>query len=103
MTIFSDVETRGFPQMELIETDLLPYEDIDDGKDRKAHYVNEADNIHIWQPGMSPQDIIDAARLTGQWVFALCGYKFIPERDPQKYQVCSACADIGASYILADG
>ena len=98
MTIFSDIETRGVDTLEIIE-----YEDLDDGKEHKSHYVNEADNIHIWTPGMSAQDIIDVARLTGQWVFALCGFKFIPERDPQNYPVCSACADIGATYILEDG
>ena len=105
MTIMPDFETTGISvaEMEIIETDLFPYEDLDADKDHKAHYINETDNIHIWEPGVSPQDIIDTARLTGQWVFALCGYKFIPERNPQNYPVCSACADIGATYILEDG
>jgi len=103
--VHPDFETRGLDvnTMEIIETDLFPYQDLDDGKDHMTHVINQRDNIHIWQPGMSSQDIVDTARMTGQWIFALCGYKFIPERDPQKYPACQACFDIAGQIMNEDG
>lgn len=74
--------------------DLFPHEDIDDGKDHKTHIVTEAMNDHIWEAGMNAQDVVDIARAVGEEVVALCGYRWIPKRNPEKYDLCKTCADI---------
>jgi hypothetical protein len=43
--------------------------------------------------------IAEAAMLTeayvnGTTIMALCGYIFIPHRDPERYPVCKECKDI---------
>lgn len=40
------------------------------------------------------QDILLEARIYGHTLTALCGYQFVPERDPQKYPVCDKCKEI---------
>jgi hypothetical protein len=37
---------------------------------------------------------VTEARVMGFEVEALCGFKWIPARDPQRYAVCEACKDI---------
>lgn len=101
MTIFQDVETRGL-EMEIIK-ETIPYEDDNDGKDHLAHLINQRENEHIWQPGMSAQDIVDIARATGQEVRALCGYMWVPKRNPEKYPSCQACFDIAGQIMSEDG
>ena len=38
--------------------------------------------------------IILEARVNGTPLTALCGYTWVPSRDPQKYPVCPKCAEI---------
>lgn len=40
------------------------------------------------------QDIVFEARVFGHTLTALCGHKFVPERDPQKYPPCQKCLEI---------
>lgn len=75
----------------------------DDGKDHKTHIVNPPKNLHIWQPGMTAQEIVDIARVTGQEVTALCGYKWVPKRNPDKYDVCQPCMDIAGELMRGNG
>lgn len=44
--------------------------------------------------------IARAQRLT---VEALCGFQFVPERDPKKYRVCAACTDEAGIRIFEGG
>ena len=56
---------------------------IDDGSgdhDRFAHYVRKADIVR--------------ANVEGVEVVALCGKKWIPNRDPDRYPICPTCAEI---------
>jgi hypothetical protein len=58
---------------------------IDDGDgdhDRFAHYVRKADIVR--------------ANVEGVPVVALCGKKWIPNRDPDRYPVCPTCKEIKA-------
>ena len=87
---------------ELTITDVVPYEDEDDGKDHKTHIINPTANTHIWEPGMSSQDVVDIARATGQIITALCGYKFVPKRNPDKYDACQACIRIASEMLRGD-
>ncbi len=69
-------------QPNLAPTPIRP--DLDDGDhDRFAHYARKAD--------------ITRAAVTGERITAICGKKFTPTRDPQRYPVCPTCAEIKAS------
>ncbi len=87
----------------IMESDVLPdyIEDEQDSGKRYTHVVNPPQNLHIWHPGMSSQDIVDSARRQGLLVRALCGYAFIPVHNPDKYEACQICMDI-AQTIISD-
>jgi hypothetical protein len=70
----TDLLTR--PQNQ--EEDRL--QEDDGGHDRCAHYVKK-------------EKIVESA-VTGKAVRALCGKKWIPSRDPEKYPVCPVCKEI---------
>ncbi len=67
------------------DTDVLtrpvPLQD-DGGHDRYSHYVKK--------------DKIVESAVTGKTVKALCGKKWVPSRDPEKYPICPACKEIYA-------
>lgn len=81
------------------ETDLIPFEEPDPNREYRAHIVNPPANLHIWEPGMEAQDIVDIARATGQHVVALCGYKFIPKHNPDKFDACDVCMRIAGDIM----
>lgn len=61
--------------------ELIREETIDPGDhDRFSHYVKK-------------EKILESA-VTGKPVRALCGKKWIPGRDPDKFPVCPACKEI---------
>ncbi len=65
------------------DTDLLTRPDLqedDGGHDRFAHYVKK-------------EKVVESA-VTGKAVRALCGKKWIPSRDPEKYPICPVCKEI---------
>jgi hypothetical protein len=65
------------------DTDLLTRPELredDGGHDRYSHYVKK-------------EKIVESA-VTGKAVRALCGKKWIPSRDPEKYPVCPVCKEI---------
>lgn len=66
----------------LTETVIEPrLTDTGDGDhDRFAHYVRKADIVR--------------SAVEGVPVVALCGKKWIPNRDPEKYPVCPTCKEI---------
>lgn len=87
---------------EITEVDIVPYEDANDDKEHLTHVVDVLNNLHLWKPGMTAQDIVDIARMTGQEVESLCGYRWIPQRNPEKYPVCQICMDV-AGMIIREG
>lgn len=53
----------------------------DDGDhDRFAHFVNKA--------------AANRAYITGEAIIALCGKKWVPTRDPERYPVCPTCKEL---------
>lgn len=65
------------------DTDLLTKPDlkVDDGDhDRFAHYVKKG-------------KIVESA-ISGKAVRALCGKKWVPSRDPEKFPICPVCKEI---------
>jgi hypothetical protein len=71
-----DVETVPAPT--LPDTDRVLDEEGD--HDRFAHYVRK--------------DRILPSTIEGSPVIALCGKKWVPSRDPERYPVCPACKEI---------
>ena len=80
--------------------ELIPYDETPADANHTAHIVNPPMNLHIWRPGMEGQDIVDLARLTGTEIMALCGFKFVPKRNPDKFDACDVCMKI-AGHILS--
>jgi len=65
--------------------DLLTRPELEEdggGHDRFSHYVKK-------------EKIVESA-VTGKAVKALCGKKWIPSRDPEKYPICPTCKEIHA-------
>lgn len=82
---------------------IIPYEDVQDYGEHKAHIVSPPENAHLFQPGMEAQDIVDIARSMGYEVVALCGYKWVPKRNPDKYDACQLCMDIAGEIMRGLG
>ena len=59
----------------------------DGGHDRFSHYVRKADIVR--------------SNIEGVPVVALCGKRWIPNRDPDRYPVCPACKELMA--LLTSG
>ena len=85
--ISAGIFDRGLPTLDgpatSADTDTLtkPVEQEDDGgHDRFAHYIKK-------------EKIVESA-VTGKKVRALCGKKWVPSRDPQKYPICPICKEI---------
>jgi hypothetical protein len=60
----------------------------DGDSELRSHIVrrpDDRDSAEAW---------VTEARVMGFEVEALCGFKWIPARDPQRYAVCEACKDI---------
>lgn len=75
---------------------------------RNSHYVSPADNQDIWDAlgggrYVTSQDVVDHARTHGIEVLALCGYRWVPQHDPQKYPVCEACVDEAERRVREEG
>ena len=66
------------------KTGLLEKEDLsptDEGNhERFSHYVDK--------------NKITESAVTGKAVRALCGKKWVPNRDPQKFPICPTCKEI---------
>lgn len=89
--------TQALPDVDL-STDLNPYEQSDD-PNRRTHIVNPPLNIHIWVEGMTMQEVVDIARFTGQEVVALCGYRWVPKHNPEKFDACKPCFEIAGKIM----
>lgn len=65
------------------ETDIDPIT----GSPRAAHIILPVDD-------KDAVALVTEARIYGFAVEALCGIKFVPERDPKQYPLCSRCKEI---------
>lgn len=75
----------GFESEPTSDTQTLtrPIEEIDNGdRERFSHFVRK-------------DQIIESA-VTGKPVIALCGKKWVPNRDPEKFPICPTCKEIHA-------
>ena len=80
MGIFRKIGTEA--DTDLLTRPSMDLEEDDGGHDRFSHYVKK-------------EKIVESA-VTGKAVRALCGKKWIPSRDPEKYPICPTCKEIFA-------
>ena len=78
----TDNETGG--SLDVLDRELeklLKDENLDEGDhDKFSHYV--------------PKDKIVESAVTGKPVRALCGKKWLPNSNPERFPICPACKDI---------
>ena len=70
-------------------------EDLRTGEPKVAHIVKT-------QPGESALAKVTEARVFGFPVEALCGERFVPQRDPKKLPMCQKCKEIYEIYRAAN-
>lgn len=66
-------------------------EDTSTGTPRVAHIVKT-------EPGESAVATVTEARVYGYPVEALCGERFVPQRDPKRLPMCGICKEIYELY-----
>ena len=74
--------TRGVTD-EQTEESTQPLSTDDGDHERFSHYVRK-------------EKIVESA-VTGKPVRALCGKKWVPNRDPEKFLICPTCKEIYAT------
>lgn len=74
--------TRGGVQ-EKVDESTSPLSTDDGDHERFSHYVRK-------------EKIVESA-VTGKPVRALCGKKWVPNRDPEKFPICPTCKEIYAT------
>jgi hypothetical protein len=70
----------GVPAGSVLEQEESVYQYEDGDHERFAHYVRK-------------EKIVESA-VTGKAVRALCGKKWVPSRDPEKFPICPICKEI---------
>lgn len=81
------------------------------GNQKYTHIVSPPENIGIFaflqevEKVESPtaQDIVDFARKHVIHVKALCGYEWVPDDDPEKYDACQICMDVAGMHMRNAG
>lgn len=63
--------------------DVRPAPIDSDDHERFAHYVRKSDIVR--------------SNVTGEPVVALCGKRWVPNRDPDRYPVCPTCVEVRAA------
>jgi hypothetical protein len=71
-------------ESDLLEKRRLLYSE-DGDHDRFSHYARKAD--------------IARASVTGEKITAICGKRFVPTRDPNKYPICPSCVEVRLSML----
>lgn len=67
-------------------TDTVVEDEVDAGDhDRFAHYVRKSDLMRAYVDGES--------------IIALCGKRWVPTRDPERFPVCPTCKEIRAAAL----
>lgn len=82
--------------MSLAAVEEVAVIDPDTGEPILTHIVNcppDKESTAAW---------LTEARIYGMPVTALCGKTWVPERDPKRYPICTACTD-AAGIILFEG
>lgn len=85
-------------------------EKLDDGIKHYTHIVSPPENHAIFSllvlkgiADPSAQDIVSWARDNHMEVKAICGYIWVPELDPDKYDMCMLCSDAAGMHMRNAG
>jgi Protein of unknown function (DUF3039) len=87
------------PELETLPVDLVPdvEEVTETGEPVVAHIVKVG-------PGESAAAKVLEARITGTPLEALCGFVWVPSRDPRQLPMCPACKEVYDMFkIFNDG
>jgi hypothetical protein len=84
-----------------LEQEVAPYEDDANGT-HLTHLIIPNDNQHLWMEGMTAKDSIAIARMAGAEVVALCGYKWVPKRNPDNYPICQKCYQTASAIVRGE-
>lgn len=87
--------------IELDEDLLLEHEAHNDSI--RTHIVSPYGNEHIWKSGMDMRVLVEIAMAKGLEVKALCGYTWIPTKDPDKHDACEECMKIAGDLMAGAG
>jgi hypothetical protein len=52
---------------------------------------------------VTPAAAVTEAMINGTPVTALCGYTWVPSRDPDRYPLCQRCKAIHAQFLVRGG
>ena len=89
----------------MTELETMPQVDLDTDLDRESE-TDEPTMAHIVKvgPGENAAAKVLEARITGTPVEALCGYVWVPSRDPKQLPVCQRCKEVYDMYrAFSDG
>ncbi len=85
-------------------------EDTEKSIKHYTHIVSPPENVAIYaflvrQGNADPtaQDIVKFARDNRMEVKAICGYIWVPELDPDKYDLCQLCMDVAGMHMRNAG
>jgi hypothetical protein len=91
------------PPADELQDMLFPYEDTADPTVH-THIVNPPMNKHIDpKQKMTAQEIVSVARITSTEIVALCGYRWVPKYNPDKFDVCEKCMKVAADLMAGAG
>jgi hypothetical protein len=96
-------ETLAEPSTDVnLDQEVVPYEDYDGTGNHLTHLIIPNDNQHLWMEGMTAKDIVAIARLAGAEVVALCGYKWVPKRNPDRFPICQKCYQAASAIVRGE-
>jgi len=76
--------------------DAFPYEDDHDPHAR-AHIVDFLGNKkldELYAAAKNATEVVEIARVCGIEVLAICGYRWVPKRNPTNHETCAKCLAI---------
>lgn len=86
------------PDLETLpaDVDLDPAETTETGEPTSAHIVKT-------KRGENAAAVVLEARIMGTPIEALCGFVWVPSRDPKQLPVCEKCKSIYSMYKAFNG
>lgn len=110
MTVIQPETLTADQVRELLDMKPLGYQEPADDRKHYTHIVRPPENHAIFAllitmgvKDPSAQDIVDFARRNRVAVMTLCGYTFVPELDPDKYDACQLCMDAAGMHMRNEG
>ena len=83
----------------MTDLETMPVEDVDTRTEENTE-TGEPTSAHIvkTKKGENAAAVVIEARIMGTPVEALCGFVWVPSRDPKQLPVCEECKSVYAMY-----